>query len=74
MAIDSSLIEEAKKARQLLTDELDQKSNELIELQDVLKQRGDKLAEAQKAQADRRLGHRATAFGDRAARESSVLA
>jgi hypothetical protein len=43
--------EEAKKARLLLGADLDQKSNELAELQIVLKQRDEKLAEAQKAQA-----------------------
>ena len=44
--------EEAKKAKVLLGADLDQKSKELIELQEVLKQRDEKLAEAQKAQAD----------------------
>lgn len=44
-------IEEAKKAKQLIGADLEQKSKELSDLQDVLKQRDEKLAEAQKAQA-----------------------
>lgn len=44
--------EEAKKARLLLSADLDQKAKELIDLQDVLKYRDEKLAEAQKAQAE----------------------
>jgi len=44
--------EEAKKARVALGNDLDQKSKELSELQDVLKARDQKLAEAQKAQAE----------------------
>ena len=44
--------EEAKKARQQCNDELEQKSKELSELHDAWRQRGEKLAEAQKAQAD----------------------
>ncbi len=44
-------IEEAKKAKLLLGANLDQKTQELAELQDVLKERDEKLAEAQKAQA-----------------------
>lgn len=44
--------EEAKKAKLTLANDLDQKAKELTELQDVLKQRDEKLAEAQKAQAD----------------------
>ena len=44
--------EEAKKAKVLLGADLDQKARELTELQEVLKQRDVKLAEAQKAQAD----------------------
>src|SRR5450830_185413 len=44
--------EEAKKARVALGNDLDQKSKELAELQDVLKARDQKLAEAQKAQAE----------------------
>ena len=44
--------EEAKKAKLALATDLEQKSQELTELQDVLKQRDEKLAEAQKAQAD----------------------
>jgi hypothetical protein len=44
--------EELKKAKLLLGADLDQKAKELAELQDVLKQRDQKLSEAQKAQAD----------------------
>lgn len=44
--------EEAKKAKVLLGADLDQKAKELTELQEVLKQRDEKLAEAQKAQAN----------------------
>jgi hypothetical protein len=44
--------EEAKKAKLALANDLDQKSKELADLQEVLKQRDVKLAEAQKAQAD----------------------
>lgn len=44
--------EEAKKARQALSLDLDQKSREIAELQEVLKTRNEKLEEAQKAQAD----------------------
>lgn len=44
--------EEAKKARLLLETDLDQKSQQLEDLQRVLKDRDSKLAEAQKAQAD----------------------
>lgn len=44
--------EEAKKARVALGNDLDQKSKDLAELQDVLKVRDQKLAEAQKAQAE----------------------
>ena len=44
--------EESKKAKVLLGGDLDQKAKELTELQEVLKQRDEKLAEAQKAQAD----------------------
>jgi hypothetical protein len=40
--------EEAKKARVLLGADVDQKAKELTELQQVLKQRDEKLAEAQK--------------------------
>lgn len=45
-------VDEAKKAKILLGADLDQKAKELTELQEVLKQRDEKLAEAQKAQAD----------------------
>ncbi len=44
--------EEAKKARTLLAGDLEAKAKELTELQEVLKQRDDKLAEAQNAQAE----------------------
>lgn len=44
--------EEAKKAKQLLAGDLESKVKELADLQDVLKQRDEKLAEAQKAQAE----------------------
>jgi hypothetical protein len=44
--------EEAKKARQLLGTDLESRAKELADLQEVLKQRDEKLAEAQKAQAE----------------------
>jgi hypothetical protein len=44
--------EEAKKAKLVLGNELDRKVKELNDLQEVLKQRDAKLADAQKAQAD----------------------
>lgn len=44
--------EEAKKARLALATDLDQKTQELTELNEVLKLRDEKLAEAQKAQAE----------------------
>ncbi len=44
--------EEARKAKQLLGADLNQKAKELADLQEILKQRDEKLAEAQKAQAD----------------------
>ena len=44
--------EESKKAKLALQTDIDQKTRELVELQDVLAQREVKLAEAQKAQAD----------------------
>lgn len=44
--------EEAKKARLVAANELEQKNKEINELGEVLKQRDLKLAEAQKAQAD----------------------
>jgi hypothetical protein len=44
--------EEAKKAKQLLHQELEQRALELHELQTVLKQRTEKLAEAQQAQIE----------------------
>ncbi len=44
--------EESKKARLLLAVDLETKTKELTDLQEVLKQRDEKLAEAQKAQAE----------------------
>jgi hypothetical protein len=44
--------EEAKKAKLALQNDLDQKAREVTDLQEVIKQREAKLAEAQKAQAD----------------------
>ncbi|HSE91217.1 MAG TPA: DUF2130 domain-containing protein [Candidatus Binatia bacterium] len=44
--------EEAKKAKLVVGNELNQKMKEINDLQDVLKQRDAKLADAQKAQAD----------------------
>ena len=44
--------EEARKARQACANELDGKVRELAELQDVLRERDTKLAQAQKAQAE----------------------
>lgn len=44
--------EEAVKAKRMMAADFDQKTKEVAELQLVLKQRDDKLAEAQKAQAD----------------------
>jgi len=44
--------DEAKKARLALSTDLEQKAKELADLQDVLKARDEKLAEAQKAQSD----------------------
>ena len=43
--------EEAKKARLALGTDLEQKTKDLCDLQEILKQRDEKLAEAQKAQA-----------------------
>jgi hypothetical protein len=45
-------VEEAKKAKLLAAADMEQKSKQLAELQDVLRQRDAKLAEAQKAQAE----------------------
>ena len=45
-------MEEAKKARLALATDLDQKTKDIAELQQVLSQRDKKLAEAQQAQAD----------------------
>lgn len=44
--------EEAKKAREAIASDLDTKEKELLELQQVLRQRNEKLEEAQKSQAD----------------------
>jgi hypothetical protein len=44
--------EEAKKAKRALENDLDQRAKEITELQEILKQRDVKLAEAQKAQAE----------------------
>ena len=44
--------EEAKKAKQAVVTDLEQKARELADLQEVLKSREEKLAEAQNAQAE----------------------
>jgi hypothetical protein len=44
--------EEARKAKLALSNDLEQKSKELLEIQDILKKKDEKLAEAQQAQAD----------------------
>ncbi|MEX0829431.1 MAG: DUF2130 domain-containing protein [Nitrospirales bacterium] len=44
--------EESQKAKQAVANEVEQKSKDLLELQEILKQRDEKLAEAQKTQAD----------------------
>jgi hypothetical protein len=49
---ESIAAEEAKKARLLVSDELSGKTRELAELEAVVKAKDDKLAEAQKAQAE----------------------
>jgi len=46
------ITEESKKAKLALQTDIDQKTRDLAELQDVLNQREVKLAEAQRAQAD----------------------
>ncbi len=46
------VVEEARKAKLALSNELEQKSKDLLEVQGILKQKDEKLAEAQKAQAD----------------------
>lgn len=46
------IAEESKKAKQASAAELENKARELIDLQEVLKSRDEKLAEAQQAQAD----------------------
>jgi len=45
-------LEESKKAKLAVAHDFEQQSKDLIELQEILKQRDEKLAEAQKAQAD----------------------
>jgi hypothetical protein len=47
-----AIAEEAKKARQAISDDLKEKETELFNLKDTLKSRESKLAEAQKDQAD----------------------
>lgn len=44
--------DEAKKAKLALSNELNQKSKEVADLQEILKQKDDKLTEAQRVQAD----------------------
>ena len=44
--------EEARKARLALSNDLEQKSKELLEIQGILRQKDEKLAEAQQTQAD----------------------
>lgn len=44
--------EEAKKAKQILATDLEQKAQEITNLQEIVEQRNKKLAEAQKVQAD----------------------
>ena len=44
--------DEARKAKLALANDLNQKTRELADLQEILKQRDEKLAEAQRAQAD----------------------
>ncbi|TFG61564.1 MAG: DUF2130 domain-containing protein [Nitrospirales bacterium] len=44
--------EEARKAKLALSNDLEQKSKELLEIQDILKKKDEKLAEAQQVQAD----------------------
>ena len=46
------VVEEAKKAKFALAADIEQKAKELCDLQEILKQRDEKLAEAQKAQAE----------------------
>lgn len=45
-------VDEAKKARLALSNDLDQKSKEVADLQEILKRQDEKLTEAQKAQTD----------------------
>ncbi len=44
--------EEARKAKRLMATDIEQKTKEITDLQEVLKKQDEKLAEAQKAQAD----------------------
>jgi hypothetical protein len=44
--------EEARKAKLALSNDLEQKSKELLEIQNIIKKKDEKLAEAQQAQAD----------------------
>lgn len=44
--------EEAKKAKQILETDLEQQAKQITDLKDILQQRDEKLAEAQKVQAD----------------------
>lgn len=49
---DKIIIEESRKAKLALAIDIEQKAKEITDLQEVLKQRDEKLAEAQKAQAE----------------------
>lgn len=49
---DKIVAEESRKAKLLLSQDIEQKAKEVSDLKDVLKQRDEKLAEAQKAQAE----------------------
>ena len=64
------IAEESKKAKQASAAELDSKARELAELQEVLKSRDEKLAEAQKAQAELIKKQRAL---DDAIREQALM-
>jgi len=46
------VVEEARKAKLALANDIDQKTKEILEIQGIIKQKDEKLAEAQKAQAD----------------------
>ena len=45
-------VEEARKAKLALSNDLEQKSKEILEIQEIIKQKDEKLVEAQKTQAD----------------------